>query len=504
MVGRALIVCLATAACGGSHKAVVTGGERTTEGVGLTVYNDGQGIVKEWRSLDLAAGKNTIRFDDVAALIDATTVHFHSITDPRTSVLEQNYEFDLASAETLLAKSLGQSVTIVSVPKQHGKLEKAVGKPRLVSGTLLSVEAGTIVVKTAQDAQPIVIVERDEDVQSIQLAGRPDGLVTKPALIWMLDAAKRGKQLVKVTYQTTGMGWNADYTVVLAPGRHMGDDTVDLSGWVTLINNSGATYQDAELKLVAGDVHRAPPPASHADTRHYAKAAIAEKDHAEQTGFKEKSFFEYHLYTLGRTTTLPNASVKQIELFPSVANVPAKKILVYFGAAGWSDWGSPATDREYGTTGNKKVDIYLTIKNDKQGGLGIPLPAGRVRLLQMDETDGSLELIGKAQIDHTPKDETIRLQLGSAFDVVGERKQTDYKLDTDAKTLDESFEIRLRNHKTENVEVIVKEVMYRWTNWTIASASAKYDKVDAHTIQAKVAVPANGETVFTYTVHYSW
>jgi hypothetical protein len=217
-----------------------------------------------------------------------------------------------------------------------------------------------------------------------------------------------------------------------------------------------------------------------------------------------KSVFEYHMYTLGRKTTLPERSIKQIELFAPAVNVPARKVFVYFGGSPWYDYGSPYTDRNYGQTGNKKVDIYVEFMNGRKEGLGIPLPAGRMRVHKLDEADGSLELIGEDRIDHTPKDEMVRLKLGSAFDVVGERKQLDFKADYDAHWIEETYEIRLRNHKTEDVEVLVKEVMFRWVNWNVTKKSHDFKKEDAHTAIFPVKVKKDGETVITYTVKYTW
>jgi hypothetical protein len=234
-----------------------------------------------------------------------------------------------------------------------------------------------------------------------------------------------------------------------------------------------------------------------------AKAAESMADMAP--GFEEKQFFEYHLYTLGRTTTLHDNSTKQIELFPSAKNVSCEKKLVYYGQAGlYYGYGSVLTDRNLGHTSNTKVDVYLRFKNSETNSMGVPLPAGRVRVAKLDDADGSLEFIGEDRIDHTPKNETLQLTLGSAFDVVGNRRQVDFKIDSNRNTMSEEIEVKLRNSKDEKVSVIVKENLYRWTNWKITQANQPWEKQDARTIHFPVEVPANGETTVRYTVRYTW
>jgi hypothetical protein len=225
----------------------------------------------------------------------------------------------------------------------------------------------------------------------------------------------------------------------------------------------------------------------------------------EDAGFEEKAFFEYHLYTLGRPTTLPDNSTKQIELFDAARRVPARKLLVYYGMPGPGYVSNaPMQDRNFGTQMNRKVDVYLEFRNDEKAGLGIPLPAGRVRVSQLDAADGSLEFIGEDTIDHTPKNEQVRVKLGSAFDVVGERRQVDFSVNTGGKVMEEEIEIRLRNQKDAAVEVIVKENLHRWTNWQILSNTRSYEKEDSRTIHFPVKVPAGGESTVRYRVRYTW
>jgi hypothetical protein len=256
------------------------------------------------------------------------------------------------------------------------------------------------------------------------------------------------------------------------------------------------------LKLIAGVVHRAPvqqPP-----TVMFKRALEAADAAAPVPGFKEQSFFEFHLYTLQRPTTLANNSTKQIELFDQARQIPAKKILLYNGAPDTYFYPSPMTDRNFGDGSNKKVDVYLEFRNDKEYGLGVPLPAGRIRVSKLDASDGSLEFIGEDTVDHTPKDEQIRVKLGSAFDVVGERRQTDFSVDSKARWMEEQIEVRLRNHKDQAVKVVVKENLFRWTNWKILTKSHEFIKEDARNITFPVDVPKDGETVVRYRVRYTW
>jgi hypothetical protein len=296
--------------------------------------------------------------------------------------------------------------------------------------------------------------------------------------------------------------WWADYNLIFNEGKDANSGVLDLSAWVSIINQSGAAYRDARLKLIAGDVHRVTPEAQPM----MAKFALREAAEAAPAapGFKEQSFFEFHLYTLERRTSLPNNSTKQIELFDQARQIAARKVLLYNGAAATYMYPTPMTDRNFGGQSNKKVDVYLEFRNDKQYGLGVPLPAGRVRVSKLDASDGSLEFIGEDRIDHTPKDEEVRVKLGSAFDVVGERKQTDFSVDTKAQWLEEQFEIKLRNHKDQPVHVLVKESLYRWSNWKILTKTHEFVKEDARTISFPVDVPKDAETSVRYRVRYTW
>jgi hypothetical protein len=449
----------------------------------------GYAVVRQEREFDFTKGRNAVRFTDVAALIDPTTVAFESLTDGKgTTVLEQNYQFDLVSTDKLLQKYVDRPITVEQVRGQATET---------FSGTLLSTQGGLVLKR--EDGSVQVVPHN----AGVKLPALPGGLITRPTLVWDVSAQRAGAHRTRVSYQTQGMTWWSDYNVTYAEGATANSCRMDVGAWVSIVNQSGAGYSDARLKLVAGDVHRAT--AVGAVNAPY-PASKALRSEEKDIGFAEKAFFEYHLYTLGRTTTLPDQSTKQIELFPAARRVPCEKLLVYYGApAGQRGFlPSPATDRNYGVQANRKVDVYLQFANAEANGMGMPLPAGRVRVSKLDPADQTLEFIGEDTIDHTPRNEKVLLKLGSAFDVVGERRQLDFRVDTSRRTMTEEIEVRLRNQKKERVEVLVKENLYRWVNWTIGAKSHDYRKDDARTIVFPVTVAPEGETVVRYSVQYSW
>ncbi len=445
----------------------------------------GYGLVRDRRMLTLPDGSGEVRFTDVATRIDPTTVSFASLTDPAgTRVIEQNYQFDLVDGQKLLQRYIGETVTVDQV--QADKFER-------VSGKLLSASNGLILMK---DSGEVVTLNQYTNVQFPSL---PGGLITRPTLVWLVNAKKGGEHDSVVSYQTQGLTWWSDYNVTL--GGDAEGCRMDLAAWVTIVNQSGGSFPGTQLKLVAGEVNRAPA----------APAALMERSkvHLNMSagtaeGFQESSLFEYHLYTLGRRTDLPNNSTKQLELFPAAMGTRCKRELVFTAGPGpWRWYGTPVTDQGFGATQPGKVGAYLEFKNDQADGLGMPLPAGRVRVNQASK-DGSLEFIGEDLIKHTPRNENLRIKLGESFDVVGERKQTDFKIDVDAKWIEESFEISVRNRKTEPATIVAREYLYRWSGWTIKSASREYVKRDAETIDFPLTIAADAEAKFSYTVRYTW
>jgi hypothetical protein len=421
-----------------------------------------------------------VRFGDVAALIDPTSVHFRSLTDPEgTVVQEQNYEYDIVDSGKLLRKYVDQEIDLVTQDGQQ------------YSGTLLS--AANDVILEAEDGQ-VTMVKLDQ-IKEFNFPALPDGLITRPTLVWRVESTAGGTQDVEVTYLTNGLNWQADYIVVLADD----DKALDLDGWVTLDNRSGTSYPEAKLKLIAGDIHRAPTADYAVEKEILFEAAAAPA--ASQV--EERAFFEYHLYEVQRPVTVKDQQTKQIE-FVTGSDVPAEKFFVYDGAQiPYRGYYQPVDDPSYGTASNKKVMVMIEFQNGEEEGLGVPLPRGTLRVYKRD-VDGSTLLVGEDAIDHTPKDEQVRLYVGDAFDIVGERVQTDFKVDYDEDWMEESYEITLRNHKDEDVEVRVVEHMFRWSEWKILEESHEHIKTDAQTIEFRVPVTANGETVVTYTVRYVW
>lgn len=446
---------------------------------------NGYAVVRHDRILELKMGRNQLKFTDVAAQIDPTTVWFSSLTDPvGTRVIEQDFQFDLVSTETLLERFIDREIAV----------ERVVGQRiETLEGRLLSARGGI----TLQEADGTV---RTVPYQAgVKLPQIPGGLITRPTLVWDVTATQAGSHRSRVSYQTAGIGWWTDYNVTLS---ETGACRLDLGAWVSILNQSGGTYRDAKVKLVAGDVHRA----EFRQQVPMAAMSKAEREMADEArGFEEKRFFEYHLYTLVRNADLPDNSTKQIELFPAAKNVSCEKTLVYYGQAGqYYGYGTLQTDRNLGFASNTKIDVYLRFRNSESNAMGVPLPAGRVRVAKLDEADGSVEFIGEDHIDHTAKDTTVQLMLGQAFDVSGSRRQVDFSVDSARNTMSETIEVKLRNSKDEPVQVIVKENLYRWTNWKITQASHAWEKQDARTIHLPVQVPANGETVVRYSVRYSW
>jgi hypothetical protein len=455
-------------------------GQGTPPAMGVPGY----AMVRQERDVQLGRGRSELRFTDVAALIDPTTVTFTSLTDPAARVLEQNFQFDLVSTDKLLLKFIDQPLTVERNVPGSGTTT--------TSGTLLSSVDGLVL----RGADGTITALRD--YSALRFPDLPGGLITRPTLLWDIASERAGVHRARVTYQTGGVTWWADYNLIFSDGRDANNGFVDLSAWVSIINQSGAAYPESRLKLIAGDVNRVQPqPIGRGPSVQMMRAA------AEDTGFEEQAFDEFHLYTLGRRTTLPNNSTKQIELFDQAKKVPAQRMLVYASnALGFG--GGRFEDPNFPFAGSSKVDSYLELRNDRASGLGMPLPAGRIRVSRLDPADSSLEFIGEDAIGHTPRDERVRVKLGSAFDVVGERKQVDFRSDSRSRWIEEEVEVTLRNHKDEDVEVQVREFLFRWSNWQILSSSQAHEKEDARTILFKVRVPKDGSQTVRYRVRYSW
>lgn len=444
-----------------------TSGAGQREDLAVTIYNDNLGLVKDTRRLSLGRGMVPVRFGDVASQIDATSVSFRSLSDPNgVNVLEQNYEYDLITPGKLMDKYVGKTVEIQEADAQ--------GRPgAIVKATLISTNEG--------------YVYRIGDKIYLQPPGQvilpdlPPDLVSQPSLVWLLDVGHGGPHQIEASYMTGGMGWHADYVLV----SNQTNTQADMTGWVTLKNESGASFPNARLTLVAGDVHRARP-----EAQPYAGAPMMAEDRAmAKPQFTEQALFEYHSYDLDRRTTLANNQTKQLTLL-SGSGLATRKVFVFDGArAPWTN------DRK-----SQKVQVMLEYWNTKQNHLGMPLPKGRVRVYQED-VNKKLQFIGEDTIDHTPRDEKVRVEMGNAFDVVGERRQTNYKL-VGKDTYEYSYEVALRNHKDSEVPVSVVE--HVWGDWKVTAKSHDFNKTSSTELEFPVKVPANGETRVTYTVRVTY
>jgi len=462
-----LLVCVVVCTACGAEK---TAGP----GVGLTIYNDNFAVVRESREMSFDAGVNTVKFTDVASAIDPTSVNFKCLSAPGAiSILEQNYEYDLVNTESLLKRYIDKKVSL------YIKGSGADGHQQL-GGVLLAAVGGDLVLLNEQGG--IEIVARGS-VDNISLEELPEDLVTKPTLVWLAAAQEAGEQLCRVTYTTGAMGWKADYSAVL----NEGDTALDFSGWVTIDNKSGAGYKDARLKLIAGDVRRVTPP--RAVSRRMKRGYAMEADAAG--GFEEKPFMEYHMYTLGRRSTIKNNQVKQIEFIEPAAGVLCKKIFVYERSDYWYRRGA-------GTS--KKVMVKIEFENAKENQLGMALPKGKVRVFKKDPADESLQFVGEDTIDHTPKDEKLSLYIGDAFDIVAEHTLVDKKEWLGRHI--ETHKVEIRNRKDEQAAVFVDEKFARWVEWKMDKSSQKWEKKDAYTARFPVTVGANSTVTVEYTV--SW
>lgn len=443
----------------------------------------GYAMIKQDRMINIKKGQFELKFDDVTSQIDPTTVSFSTPNNPGSAyVLDQNYQFDIVSTQKLLEKYVGQEVIVE---------QTSGGKNKTIRGKLLGTNGGIII---QQDNSSVITLSKYDSVAFPSLLG---GLLTKPTLLWLLKGKKAGDELARVTYQSKGMTWWADYNLTL---REDGEKcSMDLSSWVSLLNQAGSSFKNTKLKLIAGDVNRVEP--NRPVGRQMVKSMRMEI--LEDSGFQEKSLFEYHLYTLSRRVDLPNNSTKQIELFPSANNVECSKNLVFNGSQIFNHrYYSPILDSNYMRSSKPKVKAYISFENSKKKGLGIPLPAGRIRVSQLDDADGSLEFIGEDIIDHTPRNETVTIELGNSFDIIGERKQT--HIVVGKKEITETFEITLRNQKESSAKIKVIEPLYRWSNWKIAETSEKYKQQNSSTIEFNVKLKPEEQKVITYTVHYWW
>jgi len=446
-------------------RALFESGVIDQKAVSVTVYNNNLGLIKEIRNIELTSGQGELRFMDVPSHIMPETVRVVSLNHSKSfSILEQNYEYDLMDAGKLLDKYVGKEIKIVDFNKFKDRKE-------VVAATLLSNHKG----QTYRIGEEIYLGHPGYKV----LPELPENLVAKPTLAWLYENRENNAHQLEVTYLTRNISWRADYVMVL----NKNDTTGDLSGWVTLDNKSGAAYRDATLKLVAGEVNRVQEMRSQ---RVYAMEAMKS---AAAPQFEEKGFFEYHIYNLQRNTTIKDKQIKQVRLLEA-DRAGVKKELRVAGKRHYYN-------RKYHADRSKQpVNVYISFENSEKNRLGMPLPAGIMRLYKEDK-DKSIQFIGEDRISHTPKDEEVLLKVGESFDVTANRVQTDYRKITS--TLHESeWELILKNHKDHDVSVALIEPLQG--NWRIISHSHPYTKTNAFTIRFDVAVPKDGKVKVKYRV----
>jgi hypothetical protein len=442
--------------------------------VAVTVYNSNVALVRDVRQLQLPTGTVDLRFMDIAAQVNPATVHIVSLTAPKElTVLEQNYEYDLLNPAKLLDKYVGKEVTLVRLRTENNST-----KEEYVKATLLANNEGPVW-KVGNE----IVTGMGSD--RYIFPDLPENLYSKPTLVWLLENKESAGQSVEASYLTNEMNWNADYVLTMAADQK----NADLNGWVTVVNHSGTAFRNAQLQLVAGEVHRVQP---QLEPRAPMMKAMAVP--APQSQFAQEAISEYHLYTLERRTNLQQNETKQISLLASTG-VHIDKL---FEVDGQSFYYRNA--QRPGEPFKDPVQVHLKFRNSQDNSLGQPLPAGTVRVYQGD-SKGRVQFIGEDHIDHTPKDETLDLHIGNAFDIVEERKQTDFKT-YGANTYEMAFEVTLRNHKPEPITVEVNEPI--GGDWTMLDSNFKYEKTAAFASRFVVPVAANGESVLKYRVRVKW
>jgi hypothetical protein len=461
LLALALLVVFVTAQTAAAATLAVT--RETQKDVMVTIYNGNLGLVKDVREVRLPLGLGEAQFMDVAAQIDPTTVHLKSLTDPAgLKILEQNYEYDLLSSDKLLEKYVGKTVRLYQSDGtfHEARLLSTAGPVFEINGQIHLGYSGRMV-----------------------LPSLPENLVARPTLVWLLRNQTATAQKVEASYLTGGITWKADYVMVVNDT----DTKSDLTGWVTIDNRSGATYASAALKLVAGDVNRVRD--GRRENRVMELAAKAASPREASRDFAEEGFFEYHLYTLDGRTTIKNQQTKQLSLL-SAADVPVTKHLMYYGAQDYyrTSYGLPMS--------NQKVSVLLELKNSKEHRLGLPLPKGKVRVYKADAS-GSQQFIGEDWIDHTPQGERVKIKLGEAFDVVGERTQKEYRK-LGPGLWEVEWEIALRNHKKQDQTVTVIEPVPG--DWQVVHSTHPHEKPQAHTLRFSIPVPKEGAAKLVYRV----
>jgi hypothetical protein len=436
-----------------------TASERTK--VDLTIYNQNLSLIREERNLNFKKGISTVVIPDIPSTIDGTSLHFTSLTDANAvRVLEQSYQYDLVNQAKLLSKYLGKTIEFV-------RLNEETKKEFTVSGKLLSNVDGIVAeINGKLEVNPS---------GRIVLPSLPEGLIFKPQLQWLVENEKEGEHKTEISYLANSLSWICNYVALI----NKDDNKLDLTGWVTISNNSGTSFKQAGLKLVAGDINIV----KEQFDRYPRYGGMEMLSMQSEPQFEQKELFEYKLYSLKRKADVNDNETKQMELV-SGKKVDAKKVFIYDGAT------------------KPKIGVYVQFKNEEKAGLGIALPKGKVRVYKKDD-DAKEQFIGEDEIDHTPKDEELKLNLGNAFDIVGERIQTDRKTFGE-RSAEETYEITIRNHKTEEAEVQIYEHPGSWREWEILQSSDKWEKVNQNTIKFTVQVKKDEEKKVTYSLRYEW
>jgi hypothetical protein len=440
----------------------------------VTVYNSNIALIRDVRQLSLPGGVFRLKFMDIAATVNPATVHFRSLTDPdKLGVIEQNYEYDLLEPAKLLHKYVGKEVTLVRSYQENGTTKR-----EEIKATLLSDNNGPVW-KIGNDIVTGMYAE------SLRFPEVPANLYERPTLLMSLENSGARKQQIEASYLASNLSWNSDYVLTVTRD----EKNADLDGWVTIVNNSGTAFHNVRLQLVAGELNRIP-----AESRLRAMDMIAAAPAKAREQFQQEAFSEYHLYSLGRRTSVEDKETKQISLLQG-SGVPVEKIFVVNGQNYYyhnaQNPGAPLKD---------PVMVYYKFKNEEKAGLGIPLPAGNVRVYQKDSKGGIL-FAGEDRIDHTPKDETINIHIGNAFDVVAEHKQTDYK-SISSHVWEMEFEVTIRNHKDGPITVEVNEPI--GGDWEMLSSTYKYTKTAAFAAQFNVPVAKDGKAVLKYRIRAHW
>jgi hypothetical protein len=470
-----LAVCSRKANAAAAKDLTAATSDKDQVDLSLTVYNGNLALVRDVRQVHLQSGVSPLRFEGVASSINPTTVHFRSLTAPsKLSVVEQNYEYDLLDPQKLLQKYVGREVTLV-------RPETSAGSTRWVeTKALLLANNGGPVWKIGNE----IVTGMGAD--SYRFPDLPENLYSRPTLVWTIDNRSGDSQRVEASYLANSMNWNADYVLTVARD----EKNADLDGWVTLTNNSGVAYNNAKLQLVAGQWHRTQPPMN---MKAMAGALSAVADEAKQQ-FAQEAFSEYHLYTLGRRTSIQNNESKQISLL-SATSIPVEKYLLVEGQSYY--FRNP---QGIGNAIPQPVQVYYRFRNEDKSGLGMPLPAGTLRVYQSD-SQGGAQFVGEDNISHTPKDETLRILVGDAFDVICERKQMDYKK-LAPNLYEMEYQITLRNHKNGPVTVEVREPV--GGDWEVVNSNYKATKLDSTSIGFFIPVEKDGSSTLDYRVRVKW